>query len=64
MLLAIQQYGFSQSQAEKKADSTSTQSKDMQKYNKVITDKAKNKTGLFTISQVDTKYYFQIRQSL
>ncbi|WP_278020816.1 zinc-dependent metalloprotease [Flavobacterium ginsengisoli] len=36
----------------------------MQAYNKVITDKAKNKSGLFTVSQVDAKYYFQIPDSL
>ncbi|PXY39143.1 zinc-dependent metalloprotease [Flavobacterium cheongpyeongense] len=64
MLLAIQQHGFSQNPVEKKADSTSTQPKGIQAYNKIITDKAKNKTGLFTISQVDTKYYFQIPDSL
>ncbi|MEL1255229.1 zinc-dependent metalloprotease [Flavobacterium sp. DGU38] len=66
MLLATQQHGFSQNTAEKKADSTSTstQPKGMQAYNKVITDKAKSKTGLFTVSQVDTKYYFQVPDSL
>ncbi|PXY43803.1 zinc-dependent metalloprotease [Flavobacterium hydrophilum] len=64
MLLATQQHGFSQNPTEKKADSTSTQPKGVQAYNKVITDKAKSKTGLFTISQVDTKYYFQIPDSL
>ncbi|GAA3781708.1 zinc-dependent metalloprotease [Flavobacterium ginsengiterrae] len=63
MLTAVQQHGFAQT-PEKKADSTSTQPKGMQPYNKVITDKAKNKTGLFTVSQVDTKYYFQIPDSL
>jgi hypothetical protein len=64
MLLAIQQHGFSQNPTEKKADSTSTQPKGMLAYNKVITDKAKSKTGLFTVSQVDTKYYFQVPDSL
>lgn len=63
MLTAVQQHGFAQT-PEKKADSTSTQPKGMQPYNKVITDKAKNKTGLFTVTQVDTKYYFQIPDSL
>ncbi len=64
MLLATQQHGFSQNPTEKKADSTSTQPKGMQAYNKVITDKAKSKQGLFTVSQVDTKYYFQVPDSL
>ncbi|HEX8014787.1 MAG TPA: zinc-dependent metalloprotease [Flavobacterium sp.] len=64
MLLAIQQHGFSQNPTEKKADSTSTQPKGMLAYSKVITDKAKSKTGLFTVSQVDTKYYFQVPDSL
>ncbi|MFD1605537.1 zinc-dependent metalloprotease [Flavobacterium artemisiae] len=63
MLTAGQQHGFAQT-PEKKADSTSTQPKGMQPYNKIITDKAKNKAGLFTVSQVDTKYYFQIPDSL
>lgn len=62
-MLAAGQHGFAQT-PEKKADSTSTQPKGMQPYNKVITDKAKNKSGLFTISQVDAKYYFQIPDSL
>lgn len=63
MLVVVHQHGFAQT-PEKKADSTSTQPKGMQAYNKVITDKAKSKSGLFTISQVDTKYYFQIPDSL
>lgn len=63
MLTAGQQHGFAQT-PEKKADSTSTQPKGMQPYNKIITDKAKTKAGLFTVSQVDTKYYFQIPDSL
>ncbi|URM36743.1 zinc-dependent metalloprotease [Flavobacterium anhuiense] len=62
-MLSAWQHGFAQT-PEKKADSTSTQPKGMQVYNKVITDKAKNKSGLFTVSQVDTKYYFQIPDSL
>ncbi|SCY65306.1 protein of unknown function [Flavobacterium anhuiense] len=62
-MLSAWQHGFAQT-PEKKADSTSTQPKGMQAYNKVITDKAKNKSGLFTVSQVDTKYYFQIPDSL
>ncbi|PBI90898.1 hypothetical protein BSF41_16040 [Flavobacterium sp. ACN2] len=63
IMLSAWQHGFAQT-SEKKADSTSTQPKGMQAYNKVITDKAKNKSGLFTVSQVDTKYYFQIPDSL
>ncbi len=62
-MLSVGQHGFAQT-PEKKADSTSTQPKGMQAYNKVITDKAKNKSGLFTVSQVDAKYYFQIPDSL
>jgi len=63
MLAVGSQHAFAQT-PEKKADSTSTQPKGMQAYNKVITDKAKNKSGLFTVSQVDTKYYFQIPDTL
>ncbi len=64
MLVAGHQHGFAQT-PEKKADSTSsTQPKGMQPYNKVITDKAKTKSGLFVVSQVDTKYYLQIPDSL
>ncbi|MCP2025327.1 hypothetical protein L1276_000467 [Flavobacterium sp. HSC-32F16] len=63
IMLSAGQHGFAQT-PEKKADSTSTQPKGMQAYNKVITDKAKSKSGLFTVSQVDTKYYFQIPDSL
>lgn len=62
-VLSTWQNGFAQT-PEKKADSTSTQPKGIQAYNKIITDKAKNKSGLFTVSQVDTKYYFQIPDSL
>ncbi|MFC0780787.1 DUF5118 domain-containing protein, partial [Flavobacterium sp. HJSW_4] len=63
IMLSAWQHGFAQT-PEKKADSTSTQPKGMLAYNKVITDKAKNKSGLFTVSQVDAKYYFQIPDSL
>ena len=63
-MLSAGQHGFAQT-PEKKADSTAATPKGgMLAYNKVITDKAKNKSGLFTISQVDTKYYFQIPDSL
>lgn len=64
MLVVTQQYGFAQTPAEKKADSTSTQLKGLQAYNKIITKDAKNKLGLFTVSQVDTKFFFQIPDSL
>ncbi len=64
MLLSSQQHVFAQTQVEKKADSTSTQPKGLQPYNKVITASAKNKSGLFTVSQIDTKFYFQIPDSL
>ncbi|MNQ17803.1 hypothetical protein D3C85_308270 [compost metagenome] len=63
IMLSAWQHGFAQT-PEKKADSTSTQPKGMQAYNKIITDKAINKSGLFTVSQVDAKYYFQIPDSL
>jgi hypothetical protein len=63
IMLSAWQHGFAQT-PEKKADSTSTQPKGMQAYNKIITDKAKSKSGLFTVSQVDAKYYFQIPDSL
>ncbi|PTT05667.1 zinc-dependent metalloprotease, partial [Flavobacterium sp. HMWF030] len=63
IMLAAGQHGFAQT-PEKKADSTATQPKGMQPYNKVITDKAKTKSGLFVVSQVDTKYYLQIPDSL
>lgn len=63
-MLSAGQHGFAQT-PEKKADSTAASPKGgLQAYNKVITDKAKNKSGLFTISQVDAKYYFQIPDSL
>ncbi|MGO4773170.1 zinc-dependent metalloprotease [Flavobacterium sp. W22_SRS_FK3] len=63
MLMASHQHGFAQT-PEKKADSTGTQPKGIQPYSKIITDKAKSKSGLFVVSQVDTKYYFQIPDSL
>nr|WP_294787684.1 zinc-dependent metalloprotease [uncultured Flavobacterium sp.] len=64
IMLSAGQHGFAQT-PEKKADSTAASPKGgLQAYNKVITDKAKNKAGLFTISQVDAKYYFQIPDSL
>ncbi|RYG15064.1 MAG: DUF5117 domain-containing protein [Chitinophagaceae bacterium] len=62
ILAASQQYAYSQTQPEKKADST--QQKGLQPYGKVITANAKSKTGLFTVTQVDTKFYFEIPDSL
>ncbi|MBP6758008.1 MAG: zinc-dependent metalloprotease [Flavobacterium sp.] len=64
LLVAGQQHGFAQSPVEKKADSTSTQPKGLQPYDKIIKDSSKNKLGLFTVSQVDTKFYFQVPDSL
>jgi hypothetical protein len=64
MLVAGQQHGFAQTPVEKKADSTSTQPKGLQPYDKIIKENAKSKAGLFMISQVDTKFYFQIPDSL
>jgi len=61
ILAASQQYAYAQAQPEKKADSTQ---KALQPYNKVITANAKSKTGLFTVTQVDTKFYFEIPDSL
>ncbi|MDI5887246.1 zinc-dependent metalloprotease [Flavobacterium sp. LB3P48] len=63
MLFAGQQHGFAQTQ-EKKADSTSTQPKGIQPYSKIINESAKSKLGLFTINQVDNKFFFQIPDSL
>jgi len=63
ILVVVHQYGFAQTQ-EKKADSTGTPQKGLQAYVKIITENAKNKSGLITISQVDTKFYFQIPDSL
>lgn len=63
ILVIVHQYGFAQTQ-EKKADSTGTPQKGLQAYAKIITENAKNKSGLITISQVDTKFYFQIPDSL
>ncbi|SOD14497.1 zinc-dependent metalloprotease [Pedobacter xixiisoli] len=64
ILAASQQYAYSQIQPEKKADSASAQKSTLQPYNKVITSNAKSKAGLFTVSQVDTKFYFEIPDSL
>ncbi|MNW86968.1 hypothetical protein D3C86_162050 [compost metagenome] len=64
ILAASQQYAYSQTQPEKKADSASAQKSTLQPYNKIIPANAKTKVGLFTVSQVDTKYFFEIPDSL
>ncbi|WP_149207746.1 zinc-dependent metalloprotease [Flavobacterium johnsoniae] len=64
ILIAGHQHTFAQTPTEKKSDSTSTQPKGLQPYNKIIKDSTKNKSGLFMVSQVDTKFYFQIPDSL
>ncbi|MBS7231507.1 zinc-dependent metalloprotease [Flavobacterium psychroterrae] len=64
MLIVGQQHGFAQTQTEKKADSTSTPQKGLQPYDKIIKEGSKSKSGLFTINQVDNKFYFQIPDSL
>jgi hypothetical protein len=47
-----------------KADSSASSKKGPQPYKKVITDKAITKRGLFTVHQVDDKWYFEISDSL
>lgn len=64
ILLFIIQHGFAQTQSEKKADSTTTPQKGLQPYDKIIKKNAVSKSGLFTIDEVDNKYYFQIPDSL
>ncbi|MCI9845545.1 zinc-dependent metalloprotease [Flavobacterium pectinovorum] len=64
ILIAGHQHTFAQTPTEKKSDSTSTQPKGLQPYNKIIRDSTKNKSGLFMVSHVDTKFYFQIPDSL
>ncbi|MCW3121989.1 MAG: zinc-dependent metalloprotease [Flavipsychrobacter sp.] len=49
--------------AAKPADSTASK-KGPKPYNKVITDKAVTKYGLFTVHKVDEKWYFEIPDSL
>lgn len=51
-----------QTDLEKKTDST--QIKGLQTYSKLITDSSNTKEGLFTVSEVDSKFYFQIPDSL
>jgi len=49
----------------KNADSlAATKKSDVKPYNKVITDKAVTKHGLFTVHKVDDKWYFEIPDSL
>jgi len=50
--------------AAKPADSTATSKKGPKPYSKVITDKAVTKHGLFTVHNVDDKWYFEIPDSL
>ena len=50
--------------AASKADSSAASKKGPQPYKKVITDKAITKKGLFTVHQVDDKWYFEIPDSL
>ncbi len=47
----------------KSSDSTSSK-KGPKPYNKVITDKAITKVGLFTVHKVDDKWYFEIPDSI
>lgn len=47
-----------------KADSSSASRKGPQPYKKIITDKAVTKKGLYTVHQVDDKWYFEIPDSL
>ena len=63
-MLFIIQHGFAQTQPEKKADSTTTPHKGLQPYDKIIKKNAVSKSGLFTVDEVDNKYYFQIPDSL
>ncbi|MCR8668948.1 zinc-dependent metalloprotease [Aestuariibaculum sp. M13] len=51
-----------QTDLEKKTDSTQT--KGLQSYTKLISDNSSTKEGLFTVSEVDSKFYFQIPDSL
>jgi hypothetical protein len=44
--------------------SSPTTPKDQKPYNEVITDKAKTNIGLFTVYQIDDKYYFEIADTL
>jgi hypothetical protein len=44
--------------------STSSSKKGPKPYNKVITDKAVTKVGLFTVHKVDERWYFEIPDSL
>lgn len=59
-----QQYGFAQTEFDKKTDSTTTPKKGLQPYYKIIKDSSKGKSGLFVVNQVNTKFYFQIPDSL
>lgn len=48
----------------KPADSSSASKKGPKPYNKVITDKAVTKRGLFTVHKVEDKWYFELPDSL
>lgn len=43
---------------------TSTTQKDQKPYNEIITDKARTNIGLFTVNQIDDKFYFEIADTL
>src|SRR5947209_8302154 len=58
--LAITQAGFAQDSIAAKK----TEPSKMRPYSEVITSKAVSKAGLFTVSKVDDKYYFEIPDSL
>ena len=48
----------------KPANDTASSKKSVKPYNKVITDKAITKYGLFTVHKVEDKWYFEIADSL
>src|SRR5699024_878072 len=53
-----------QSATAKRGNKTNHKKNGLKPYNKVITDKAITDEGLFTIHEVDDKYYFEIPDSL
>ncbi|WP_281225232.1 zinc-dependent metalloprotease [Flavobacterium aquiphilum] len=63
MLAALLQHGFAQAQ-EKKEDTINNPQKGLQAYDKIIKEGTKSKIGLFTVTQVANKFYFQIPDSL
>ncbi|MDO3693326.1 zinc-dependent metalloprotease [Wenyingzhuangia sp. chi5] len=62
LFIAGQQHIYAQTDTDKKIDST--KQKNTQDYSKLINDTSINKEGLFTVNQVDSKFYFQIPDSL